>query len=729
MNPIMILIILTLLFYPRPAHAELTTGMSADVVIGQKDFVSNAANQGLGGANSNTLYHNYKIFCDGAKLYIADASNHRILFFNSIPSTNDSSADTVIGQPDFTSNSANQGGAGSAANTLYSPSNAFFDGKKLFISDQGNNRVLIFNSFPSGNNVPADVVIGQPDFTSNSINQGGAAPGSNTLYQPTDVFSDGTRLFIIDYGNHRALIFNRIPTANNTSADVVIGQPDFTSSAVDQGGGPAANTVGLVVMGCSDGKRLFLSDGQNHRVLIYNSIPTMNNASADIVIGQPDFTSGSYNQGGDPGPNTLKGPKGVTTNGKRLFIAEDNHRILVFNSIPTGNNAYADIVIGQPNFTSNSVNQGGGPKADTLNYPRVAISDGRRLYVDDERNNRVLIYNIGVSSIKNGPQFDQGKALIGKVFNDVNANGIQDNPTNATNPTNAMNATNPTNAMNATNPTNAMNATNPITQQRNNAITEPGIEGVKVVSDTGIYAITDPDGKYHFPYIEVGQHLLKIDESTLPEGSVITTDNPYHVTVTEGVLTKVSFAVQLPRERNNANNPTNATNPINANNATNPTNANNQPLLKVSISQDPVMLKPRLSISHKIVSSNSEPNNPTNATNPTNANNATNELIEFTITCNYHLFIVRSNIKLYDKDYNLIKTIDLPNPIPSIYTLPLNATNATNANNAITLKPPPASQKSYSSRAGNNPTTLYYQLSVYDKNNKEDRTGIGEAGI
>ena len=37
-------------------------------------------------------------------------------------------------------------------------------------------------------------------------------------------------MFISDYYNRRALIFNEVPTANFASADVVLGQDDFVST-------------------------------------------------------------------------------------------------------------------------------------------------------------------------------------------------------------------------------------------------------------------------------------------------------------------------------------------------------------------------------------------------------------------------------------------------------------------------------------------------------------------
>ncbi len=601
-------------------YAELKTAQAADVVIGQANFTSNAqpsppTARSLASPDGCT-------FCDGQRLFIPDSNNNRVLIYNSIPTTNNAPADIVIGQTNFTSSAATTTRTG-----LSYPGNVFYDGKKLFIPEYGNSRVLIYNSLPTTNGAPADVVIGQADFTHGTANQGGTVK-AYTLNKPTGVFSDGKRLFIADYLNNRVLIYNSIPTSNNASADVVIGQASFTTSTATATRTGLSTTADVYY----DGKRLFVMDAGNNRVLIYNSIPATNGAPADVVVGQVNFTNNSsaVTQTG------LNFSCSVLSDGKRLFVGDyNNSRVLVYNSIPTTNGAAADIVLGQTNFTSSGTTP---VTASSLNFPYVR-SDGKRLIVTDYGNNRILIYKIaGSSPEKLGPQFEQGKALIGKVFNDLNGNGIQDNGEN-------------------------------------------GIEGVKVATDTGIYAITDEDGKYHFPYIEVGQHLLKIDPSTLPEGSVITTDNPYKVTVTEGVMTKVSFGVKLPIVDSKKD---------------------DKPLLKVSVSQDPVMLKPRLSISHKLT---------TPERNNAITQERNNETIVFSIECNYYLFIAKSTITIYDSSYKVVKTIDLPNPIPSTYTLPIS-----DLPNPITLKP-------------NNPITLYYQLTVYDKNGKKDRAGVGSLEI
>ncbi len=91
-------------------------------------------------------------------------------------------------------------------------------------------------------NMDASVVVGQQDFTHTTSNQGGSV-AQNALRNPWAVTSDGEKLIIAEYSNNRVLIYNNIPTANNAPADVVIGQPDFNSSLANQGGTPDANTL------------------------------------------------------------------------------------------------------------------------------------------------------------------------------------------------------------------------------------------------------------------------------------------------------------------------------------------------------------------------------------------------------------------------------------------------------------------------------------------------------
>jgi hypothetical protein len=109
-------------------------------------------------------------------------------------------------------------------------------------------------------------------------------------------------------------------------------------------------------------------------------------------------------------------------------------------------------------------------------------------------------------------------------------------------------------------------------------------------------------------------------------------------------------------------------------------------------------------------------------------------LLRFTIHCNYFLFIKESKLKLYDENLKPIKTLSLPHPLPLHYEVPLSViarSNATKQSTSSGQAPQSQSSKIASASSGTPPRndegiTLHYQLSVYDKEGREDRTGVGE---
>ena len=317
-------------------------------------------------------------------------------------------ASHAIGQQDLTTVTANQGGS-VGANTMSFATSVSRGGSmyvsadgKIFLADTSNHRVLIWNSIPTSNNVSADVVIGQASFTVVSANRGGSV-ADNTLNYPTGVYSDGTKLYITDTGNNRVLIYDTIPTSDGASANWVVGQPNMTSSTANNGG-RGANTLNLK-MGIGTpywgsvyvtGGKLFISDSANHRVLIYDTVPTSNGVSANWVIGQLNMTSGTANQGGTAGAGTLSKPADVSSDGTKLFIVDNaNNRVLIYNTIPT-TQAEADAganVVIGQPDMASSTGNNGGIGANTLVVPYSIYFNGTKLYISDYGNNRVLVYN------------------------------------------------------------------------------------------------------------------------------------------------------------------------------------------------------------------------------------------------------------------------------------------------------------------------------------------------
>ena len=110
------------------------------------------------------------------------------------------------------------------AKSMRGPQGVWIQNGRLYVADTQNNRVLIYNHIPTSNGVAADVVLGAPDFTTfvqPDLTQQNTNATAQNMLNPVSVTSDGVHLFVTDLGYNRVLIWNSIPTANDAPADVV----------------------------------------------------------------------------------------------------------------------------------------------------------------------------------------------------------------------------------------------------------------------------------------------------------------------------------------------------------------------------------------------------------------------------------------------------------------------------------------------------------------------------
>jgi len=178
--------------------------VAADLVLGQAVLTSCAANRG-GTADATTLSFPTAVWSDGTRLVVADSNNNRVLVWNTIPTASGQAADLVLGQTSFTGILPNIGGPASAptASTLWGPSGGvYFNSAQLIVADSLNNRVLLWNTFPSFSGQAADVVLGQASFTTSAL-----ATSATGLFGPSGLFLYGNQLIVSDTGNNRYLIY------------------------------------------------------------------------------------------------------------------------------------------------------------------------------------------------------------------------------------------------------------------------------------------------------------------------------------------------------------------------------------------------------------------------------------------------------------------------------------------------------------------------------------------
>ena len=324
--------------------ATFTDGAPADLVIGQPDFFSNAANEGGGSTSSTThsLANPVGVAVDSSSnLYVADGANNRVLEFaapfagcGSLPCVDSADATVVIGIQG--TSTANCAGTPSAM-TLCGPGSVALDSNNnLYVADTQDNRALEFLA-PLSSNEAASVVWGQGgSFTSNDRNNPSGSPSTptaNSLYLPDGVALDASNnLYISDFFNNRVLEFNETANpANNTTANTVFGQSSFTNNGA--GGGTTGLTEPRQAAVDPSGN-LYIADWGNSRVLEY-SAPATSNTTPNRVFGQADDFNGFHCNffGSAPDAATLCSPQGVAVDGLGDVAISDtlNNRVLWFD--------------------------------------------------------------------------------------------------------------------------------------------------------------------------------------------------------------------------------------------------------------------------------------------------------------------------------------------------------------------------------------------------------------
>jgi sugar lactone lactonase YvrE len=291
-------------------------------------------------------------------------------------------ADKVLGASDFNT----VGAEADSASGLSFPSGLVIDpaSGKLFVTSGGQHRILRFADPSSlSNGANAEAVFGQGDF---SGNLGGTTAAK--FNSPIGLHIDGSgRLWVADYQNHRVLMFEGAADLDSgATADLVLGQPDFTTATEGTSSTTMRAPLGVFV---DVDENLWVADFGNHRVLKFADVSSLvSGAAATTLLGQPDFTTHTAGTSGVK----MAGPSGVAVDeAGRLWVADQtNRRILRFDAAATlGDGAAADGVLGQPDLTTKNT----GISAQEFDRPTGPAFDAEgTLYLTDFFNNRVLYF-------------------------------------------------------------------------------------------------------------------------------------------------------------------------------------------------------------------------------------------------------------------------------------------------------------------------------------------------
>jgi len=313
-------------------------GEPSNVVLGQEDFADCLENRGfsttldemtsglgdenldgftISKAEEDTLSMPAGLCVIDGKLYVVDGGNHRVARWNGIPSDDGEPPTLVMGQDNLEENEANRQGLVGSGSLFFPAGICSGDDQHVFVADKDNHRVLIWKKIPFSDGWNADISLGQPGMDERDANRGDFENvQQDTLSFPTGVFYDveNDKVFVVDQGNHRVLIWNSLPRDTGQPADVVIGQKDFVSRSPNMGKGEnrASQDSMYFPRDVIAGKMgMFVSDSGNNRVLYWKEIPTENGQPADMVFGQTNFYDNRHNRNGQANASTLNDPYGL----------------------------------------------------------------------------------------------------------------------------------------------------------------------------------------------------------------------------------------------------------------------------------------------------------------------------------------------------------------------------------------------------------------------------------
>lgn len=419
--------------FPQPFNQPAQEFATPDMVIGQVNFNSRAANggsttgptaSGIQTVSGSDVFQVGLMFDPSRNLWVSDPVNHRVLRFpSSVLTANNPSADLVLGQFEFNTRATSTSRIGKT--NLNFPSGMAIDaGGRLYVADALSRVMVYFPPFRNGLEASriAGLVVtggGQPPPPATAVNNRalGVTGVATDLVPPECIFFIGNNLTVVDRAANRIVQYAPVEqwpveaTQFSPSMQAVIGQSDFTSFRAWSG---AATPTGsgfsfpLSAVPAANGNELYVADSGSHRILRLSGPPSfrtplqvfgqdnLEQAAANLIEGREfHFFAGFATVSGSTA--RFGNGAGVAFDGDRLYVADtQNHRILGFRDARRlQNGAPADLVIGQDDFRKNIVNAPTGnansPTDINLFLPAgVAVDANGDLYVADSGNSRVL---------------------------------------------------------------------------------------------------------------------------------------------------------------------------------------------------------------------------------------------------------------------------------------------------------------------------------------------------
>jgi len=289
------------------------------------------------------------ITTDGTNLYVADTSNH--LIRKIVISTGAVTTLAGTGSSGSTDNST-----GTSA-SFFDPREITTDGTNLYVADTKNNLIR-------------KIVISTGAVTTLAgTGSMGSANGTGTsasFYYPQGITTDGTNLYVAEEGNH---LIRKIVIS--TGVVTTVAGTGSSGSANGTGTSASFQFPGGIT---TDGTNLYVADYGNdliRQIVISTGVVT-------TVAGTG--SSGSANGTGTSA--SFQNPKGVTTDGTNLYVADMFNHLIRKIVISTG---AVTTVAG----TGSQGSADGTGTSASFYRPTGITTDGTNLYVADYVNNLI----------------------------------------------------------------------------------------------------------------------------------------------------------------------------------------------------------------------------------------------------------------------------------------------------------------------------------------------------
>ncbi|WP_161957299.1 DUF7507 domain-containing protein [Aestuariivirga litoralis] len=310
----------------------------------------------------------------------------------------------------------------------------------------------------------------------------GSVPLSDVVVSDDMITPDSTTCAVLQPDQTCVLTGSYTVTIEDVQAGKVVNTATADSTETNPVTGPVTDTVTTPVVAVIDGntltKRALISTAKRGEkvpyVIVAQDVPFNPARIVDVMPPGFAFIEGS-----------------AVANGKKVAPAIDGRRLTFDGLVP---DAGGDIKLELTLVVSASVN------------PGVAVNQAQ--LVDPDTGEVVATAKARVTILAEAV-FDCGD-IIGKVFDDQNRNGYQDEG-------------------------------------------EPGLPAVRVATVNGLLVTTDSNGRFNIPCADIpdaaigSNFILKLDTRTLPTGYHVTTENPRRVRLTRGKVVKLNFGASISR--------------------------------------------------------------------------------------------------------------------------------------------------------------------------------------